>query len=53
MGKRMGAYRVMVGKPEGKRSFVKPSIQGRITLKLIFKKYVGRECTDLAPDRNT
>jgi len=33
MGKRRGAYRVVVGKPEGKRSFVRPSIQGRITLK--------------------
>jgi len=33
MGKRRGTYRVVVGKPEGKRSFVRPSIQGRITLK--------------------
>jgi len=33
MGKRRGAYRIVVGKPEGKRSFVRPSLQGRITLK--------------------
>jgi len=32
-GKRRGAYRVVVGKPEGQRSFVRPSIQGSITLK--------------------
>jgi hypothetical protein len=34
MGERRGVYRILVGKPEGKRPFGRP----RIILKWIFKK---------------
>jgi hypothetical protein len=35
---RRGVYRVLVGKPEGKRTLEKPDIDGRIILKWIFGK---------------
>jgi hypothetical protein len=35
------AHRVLVRKPEGKRSFGNPDIDGRILQKIIFKKLVG------------
>jgi hypothetical protein len=37
-GERGGAYRVLVGKPEGKSHFEVISVYGRIILKWIFKK---------------
>jgi hypothetical protein len=37
MGKTRGEYRVLVGKPEGRR----PSVHGRIILKWIFEKWDG------------
>jgi len=33
MGQRRGAYRVLVGKPEGKRPLGRPRLDGRITLR--------------------
>jgi len=36
--KRRGVYRVVVGKPEGKRLLGRPSIDGRIILKCVFKQ---------------
>jgi hypothetical protein len=42
MGKRRGVYRVLVGKPEGKRPPGRPRLDGRIILRWIFRKwYVG------------
>ena len=39
MGDRRGKYRVLAGIPEGKRPFGRPSVYGRILLKLIFKRW--------------
>jgi hypothetical protein len=38
MGERRGAYRDLVGKPEGKRPLKVLGVDGRLILKLIFKK---------------
>jgi hypothetical protein len=38
MGKMRGVYRFLVGKPEGKNNLGDPGVDGRITLKLIFRK---------------
>jgi hypothetical protein len=38
MRERRDAYRILVGKPEGKRSLGKPGVDGRIILKRICKK---------------
>jgi hypothetical protein len=35
-GKRRGVYRVLVGKPVGKRPLVDPVVDGRIILRCIF-----------------
>jgi hypothetical protein len=37
VGDRRGAYRVLVGRPEGKRPFERSGIDGRIILKIILK----------------
>jgi hypothetical protein len=42
MGERRAAYRVLVGKPEGKRTLENPGVNGRIILKYVLEKY-GRE----------
>ena len=48
MGKTRGAYRVLVGKPEGRR----PSVHGRMILKWIFEKWDGGiDWIDLVQDR--
>jgi hypothetical protein len=39
MGDRKGVYRILVGKPEGKRPLGKPNIDGRIILRWIFRKW--------------
>jgi hypothetical protein len=39
MGDRRGAYRVVVGEPEGNRHLEDQGVDGKITLKLIFKKW--------------
>jgi hypothetical protein len=41
MGEMRGAYRVLVGKPEGKRPLVRLNCSGRIILKWIFTKWNG------------
>ena len=38
MGERRGAYRVLVGKPEGKNHLEDPGLDGRIILRWIFRK---------------
>jgi hypothetical protein len=39
MGKRGGAYRVLVGKPEEKKPFEDPGVYGRIIFKWIFRTW--------------
>jgi len=39
MGERTGVYRVLVGKPEGKRPLGFPVVDGRIILRWIFRKW--------------
>ena len=48
MGDRRGAYRVLAGRPEGKRL----DVDGRTILKWIFKNWegVGMDWIDLAQD---
>jgi hypothetical protein len=42
MRERRGVYRVLVGKPEGKKHLGDPGVDGRIILRWIFRKwYVG------------
>jgi hypothetical protein len=38
-GERRGAYRVLVGKPEGRDPLEDPGVDGRIILKWIFRKW--------------
>jgi hypothetical protein len=38
MGERRGAYKDLVGKPEGKRPLEDLDVDGRLILKLVFKK---------------
>jgi hypothetical protein len=40
MGERRGAYRVLVGKPEGRRP-LESGVDGRIILKWIFETWDG------------
>jgi len=39
LGESRSVYRVLVGKPEGKRPLGRPGIDGRITLSRIFRKW--------------
>jgi hypothetical protein len=41
MRQRRGAYRVLVGKPEGKIPLEHPGVDGRIILRWIFMKWDG------------
>ena len=48
-----GAYRVLVGKPEGRRPLGRPGIDWRIILRWIFGKLVGGDgLVDMAKDRD-
>jgi hypothetical protein len=38
MVKRKSTYRILVGKPEGKKQFEEPGADGRIILRWIFRK---------------
>jgi hypothetical protein len=52
MGEKRGAYRILVGRPEG-RPEGDPGVDGRITLKWIFKRWDGgMNLIELAQDRN-
>ena len=39
LGERRGAYRILVGKPEGKNHLGDPVVDGRIILRWIFRKW--------------
>jgi hypothetical protein len=41
MGERRGAYRALVGKPEGRSHLKDPGLDGRIILKWIFERLGG------------
>jgi len=41
MDERRGVYRVLVGKPEGKRPLGRPGVDGRIILKWTFRNWGG------------
>ena len=44
-GERRGVYRVLVGKPKGKNHLGDPDVDGRIILRLIFRKWDVRVWT--------
>jgi hypothetical protein len=41
MGKGRGAYKILVGRPEGRNHLEDPGVDGRIILKWNFKKWDG------------
>ena len=41
MRERKGAYRVLVGRPQGKRPLGDPEVDGSIILKWVFKTWDG------------
>jgi hypothetical protein len=47
MGERRGAYRTLVGKPEGRNHLEDPGVDGRIILKWIFERLGGGAQTGL------
>jgi hypothetical protein len=53
MGERRGAYKALVGKPEGKNHLEDPGVDERIILKWIFERFEGDiDWIDLAQDRD-
>jgi len=48
MGERSGAYRLLVGKPEGKNYFEDPGVDSKIILEWIFRKWDGGHGLDQA-----
>jgi len=53
VGERGGTQRILVWKPEGKKPFDDLSVDGRIILRWIFRKWVGgMEWIDLAQGRD-
>jgi hypothetical protein len=55
MGERIGVYKVLIGKPEGKNHLEDPGVDGRIILRWIFRKWdVGSiDRIDLAQDTDS
>jgi len=39
-GERRGAYRILVGNPEGKRELEDPGVGGRVILRWVLRKWV-------------
>jgi hypothetical protein len=53
VGDRRGAYRILVGKPQGKRPFGKPRYRWENNIKMVFKKSgESVDWIDLTQDRN-
>jgi hypothetical protein len=53
MGENRGAYRALVGKPEGRNHLEDPGVDGRIILEWIFERLGGgADWIDLAQDRD-
>jgi hypothetical protein len=53
MVEKRGAYRILVGRPEGRRPLERPWCRRSIILKLIFKKWDGSmDWIELAQDRD-
>jgi hypothetical protein len=53
MGERRGAYRILVGSPEGWKPLGDPGVDERVILKWAFKKWDGgMEWLELAQDRD-
>jgi hypothetical protein len=53
MGEKRGAYRMLVGRPEGRHHLGDPGVDGRIILKWIFKTWEGdMDWIELAQDRD-
>jgi len=46
-GERKGSYRILVGRPVGRRPFGRPRLRWGIICKWIFKKWVGDTWTGL------
>jgi hypothetical protein len=52
-GERRGAYRILVGRPEGKTPLGRPRVDEKIILKWVFNKWDGgMDWIDLAQDRD-
>ena len=53
-GERRGVYRILVGKPEGKRLLGRPSRRGKDNIKMDLQKveYGGKDWIDLDQDRD-
>jgi len=54
MGERRGVYRVLVGKPEGKRPLGRPRLRWENNIKMDFQEVVcgGMDWIELAQDRD-
>jgi hypothetical protein len=53
MGEMRGAYRILVGRPEGRRPLGDPGVDGRVIYQWIFKKWDGgMGWIELAQDRD-
>jgi hypothetical protein len=48
MGKKRGAYEILVGRPEGRRPLGRPRRRWEDNIKLIFKKWDGGAWTGLS-----
>jgi hypothetical protein len=54
MGERGGLYRVLVGKPEGKRPLGRPRLRWEDNIEMVLQevRYGGMDWIDLAQDRD-
>ena len=52
MGNRRGVYRVLVGKPEGKRPLVRPRRKWEDYIKMDLREVGGMDWIELAQDRD-